>query len=139
MEMAKILAQESKCVSLKVGAILTIENRIISTGINGTPTNMTNCSDIFTHRSKEHSDWSNVHEIHAEMNCLLFAARHGISTDNTTLYCTTEPCIQCLKNLVQAGIKSVYYDTVYYNEDDITRQEKFSFLENLENFHFIKI
>ena len=75
---------------------------IISTGVNGTPEGFHNCSDLFSERSDEHTAWSNAHEIHAEMNCLLFAAGHGISTEGTTLYCTTEPCGPCLKNLIQS-------------------------------------
>jgi dCMP deaminase len=47
--------------------------------------------------------------IHAEMNAILFCAKYGIPTNNTILYVTTSPCIQCAKAIVQAGIKKVIY------------------------------
>ncbi len=46
--------------------------------------------------------------IHAEINPIMQAARMGISTDGATLYayCGT-PCINCAKEIINAGIKRV--------------------------------
>lgn len=129
--MCEALSQESKCVSLKVGAILVKDGRIISTGINGTPTGFINCCSKFTERCDEHTTWSLVHEIHAEMNCILFAAKNGISTNNTIMYVTHEPCQQCLKNLAQSGVVKVYYKYKYYNETLAQKEEKGLFLSKL--------
>lgn len=51
--------------------------------------------------------------IHAEMDALFSAARQGISTKNTTLYCTTFPCHNCARHMVTAGVKKVLYVEPY--------------------------
>lgn len=130
MDIAHVCARSSKCVSLKVGAVLVRDGRIISTGRNGTPPGFTNCCDIHTERGPEHSAWSERYEIHAEMNCVLFAARHGIETEGAVMYVTIQPCHQCLKNLTAAGVTKIYYDEVYYREADMTN-EKIAFADEL--------
>ena len=111
MKTALLLSQESKCVSKKVGAIIVKEGRIISIGYNGTPAGYENCSDHFNSDfdREAHHEWSNSHEIHAEMSCLLYAAKNGISIDNSVIYVTLQPCQHCLKNLIQSGITRIYY------------------------------
>lgn len=51
--------------------------------------------------------------IHAEMNAVLSAARSGHSPKGGTLYCTTYPCHNCARHLVNAGISRVYYVEPY--------------------------
>jgi deoxycytidylate deaminase len=51
--------------------------------------------------------------VHAEMNALLSCARIGTSTDRATLYCTTFPCHNCAKHIIDAGIKRVVYVEPY--------------------------
>ena len=45
--------------------------------------------------------------LHGEMNALLQAAKHGISINGATLYCTTSPCSLCSKMLINGGIKRI--------------------------------
>jgi dCMP deaminase len=47
--------------------------------------------------------------VHAEQNAILTAARFGISIDGATLYSTTRPCFGCTKELLQAGIRKVFF------------------------------
>ena len=47
--------------------------------------------------------------VHAEQNAILSAAKLGISVNNATLYTTMTPCFGCAKELLQAGIRKVYY------------------------------
>lgn len=58
---------------------------------------------------KWHHDWSKDNEIHAEQNCILWAGRNNISLENTKLYVTLSPCIQCAKMIIAAGIKRVLF------------------------------
>ena len=117
METAERLSKKSKCVSYKVGAVLTRDNRIISMGYNGTPSGFhKECNECFNKKDfnrHEHHLWSNMHEIHAEMNCIIFAAKNGISIDGCTLYTTLYPCDNCLKNLSQSGIIAIIYKDEY--------------------------
>lgn len=51
--------------------------------------------------------------VHAEANAILYAARHGISTEGTTMYCTHSPCERCVLLLANAGIKHLVWDKPY--------------------------
>lgn len=97
-----------------VGAVIVKDGRILSTGYNGTPTGYINCSEHWNSEyTKDHHDWSKTYEIHAEMNALIWAARKGISIEDATIYVTLEPCSECSKNLIAAGIKRIVYDRAY--------------------------
>ena len=99
-------AEQSYCKRLKVGAVLAREGRILATGYNGTITGTPNtceCEDGTT------SDFT----LHAEQNLITFCAKHGISTNNTTIYITHSPCKQCAKLIAQSGITEVVYSQTY--------------------------
>jgi dCMP deaminase len=42
--------------------------------------------------------------VHAEANCFLMAARHGIALADGTLYTTNTPCNLCAPMVINAGI-----------------------------------
>lgn len=112
LKTAYLLGQQSKCVSKKVGALIVKNKRIISTGINGTPPGFKNCNEVFDKNNfnrEEHHVWSKTYEIHAEMNAIAFAAKHDIGIENSVMYIILQPCDDCLKNIIAAGIKKIYY------------------------------
>lgn len=114
INIAKEIASASKCVSKQVGAVIVKDGRILSTGYNGTPAGYTNCSDHWNGEyTKDHHNWSKTYEIHAEMNAIIWAARKGISIEGATIYVTLEPCSECSKNLIAAGITRIVYDKPY--------------------------
>jgi len=51
--------------------------------------------------------------VHAEMESILACCRLGISTKDTILYCTTFPCHNCTKHIIDAGIRRVLYIEPY--------------------------
>ncbi len=110
MEMAHSLSKLSKCVRLQVGCLLVKNGRVLSTGVNGTPSGYTNCCDA---EYEEHHAWSLRHEIHAELNAVIWAARSGTAIEGATAYVTHSPCDQCTKNLLAAGIKRIVYGIQY--------------------------
>jgi dCMP deaminase len=106
INIAKEVATLSHCVRAKVGAVLVKNGSIISFGYNGMPSGMDNCCESFN----EYGDFvTNSYTIHAESNALLKAAKLGISTENTTMYCTLSPCLDCGKLIIQAGVERVVY------------------------------
>ena len=108
------IAKASKCVSKQVGAVIVKDGRILSTGYNGTPAGYTNCKDHWNNEyTKDHHEWSKTYEIHAEMNAIIWAARKGISIEGGTIYVTLEPCSECSKNLIAAGIEKIVYLKAY--------------------------
>jgi dCMP deaminase len=120
-EIAKLTGNLSHCVSMKVGAVLTFDDRIIATGYNGAVAGQPNCDDVFgkdfdvkipANRVRHH-DFSLSHEIHAELNAILDAGKRGTLIPGATLYVTYEPCTDCAKLVVAAGIKRVVYGEKY--------------------------
>ena len=120
MEIASLFAGHSSCIKRKVGAILVKDLRILSTGYNGTPVNFINCDEYFMNGGElSHHDFHECYEIHAEQNCLAFAAKNGVSTKDCILYVTTAPCVNCAKLIIASGIKEVIYRDVYKNDNGI--------------------
>lgn len=115
----------SHCVSRQVGCVIAKDGRTLSTGINGTSGGDENCDELFPLNgfdAKAHREWSDVNEIHAELNAINWAAKHGISLDGSTLYCTLQPCLQCSKNLPAVGIKRIVFKDFYDRVNDFEEQ-----------------
>jgi deoxycytidylate deaminase len=51
--------------------------------------------------------------VHAEMEAMMACTRNGVSPIGGTLYCTTFPCHNCAKHIVDAGITRVVYVEPY--------------------------
>ncbi|MBR2505165.1 MAG: hypothetical protein IKB61_04425 [Elusimicrobiaceae bacterium] len=134
IKMAELVADQSTCCRLQVGAVLVKDNRVISIGFNGTPTGQLHCEDNFRDVYEAgykdqfatyedftasrtfydlHGKWSIENELHAEQNAIAFAAKNGIATQGATVYVTWSPCVHCAKVIVSAGIKKVFYKNMY--------------------------
>ena len=117
MDITKRVATRSTCLRRAVGAILVHDKRIIASGYNGGPTGLAHCLDIGCLRERLGIPSGQQHElcrgIHAEQNAIIQAARYGVSIEGATLYCTTQPCTQCTKMLINAGITEIVYAEGY--------------------------
>ena len=111
MGIAMSVRSRADCLGNRVGAILVLDDRIISTGYNGTPASMTNCTDGGCERCADRERYQSGSRydlcicVHAEQNALLAAARFGIATEGAVLYSTMRPCFGCTKELLQAGVQ----------------------------------
>ncbi|MCY3757282.1 MAG: cytidine deaminase, partial [Acidobacteria bacterium] len=45
MRIAQVASMRSNCIKRKVGAVVVIDRRIVSTGYNGTPRGTRNCNE----------------------------------------------------------------------------------------------
>ena len=123
INIAWVVSSRSNCSRRKVGAIIVMDRRIVSTGYNGTPFGVKNCDEGGCPRcasdtpSQSGLDWCLC--VHAEENAIALAARQGTATDGGSLYVTFRPCFGCLKELVQAGIREVVYDQPYDYSDEL--------------------
>lgn len=112
IEITKLVAQRSSCLSRQVGAILVKQKRILATGYNGSPSGVKNCCDEGSCLRKGSKSGENLNEcmaVHAELNAILQMARYGISCEDAVLYVTTFPCINCMKAIINSGIREVVY------------------------------
>ena len=124
MDITRRVATRSTCLRRAVGAILVHDKRIIASGYNGGPAGLAHCLDIGCLREKLGIPSGQQHElcrgIHAEQNAIIQAARYGVSIEGSVLYCTTQPCTQCTKMLINAGITEIVYAEGY--PDDLARE-----------------
>ena len=115
MGIALAVRERADCIGNRVGAVIVLDRRIVSTGYNGTPENMPNCSEGGCHRCANRDKYPSGTGydlcicVHAEQNALLAAARFGIAVQGSTLYSTMRPCFGCTKEMLQAGVREVYY------------------------------
>ena len=137
----KTVAENSKCLSRKIGAILVYDKSIISTGYNGPPRGVRDCSKgtgMYFHESNpvstkcprlrrgygsgEGLEWCIAG--HAERNSLINAARHGIKTKGSIMYMSCGiPCIPCLIEIINAGVVEIVCTetTTYDKEPSVTK------------------
>ena len=124
MKMANDVATRTTCLRRGVGAVIVKDRRILATGYNGVPTGLTHCSETGCLREQLGVPSGQRHEIcrglHAEQNAIIQAARYGVSIEGSVLYCTTQPCTQCTKMLINAGITEIVYAEGY--PDDLARE-----------------
>lgn len=114
---AKLAATRSTCLVFPVGAVIVKNKQVLATGYNGSPSGSAHCtSQGFCYPELSSCDASQIlpsRSVHAEANAIAQAARHGISTNGAIIYVTLEPCISCLKLIISAGIKEVFYETPF--------------------------
>ena len=123
LEMAKVVSSWSSCYqdNRQVGAVIVKDKRIMTTGYNGAPAGVESCkSKEECLRRKLNIPSGTKHElcfaVHAEQNAIIQAARSGINTNGSTLYCTHQPCVICAKIIINAGIRRVVYKHGYPDE-----------------------
>ena len=112
LRMARIWSENSYCTRRKVGAILVKDKMIISDGFNGTPSGFPNICE-----SEEGVTLPYV--LHAEANAITKVARSNNSSEGSTLYVSTSPCMECSKLIIQAGIKRVVFSDIYRITDGL--------------------
>lgn len=130
------VSQRSKCMSRKIGAVITRGDTIISTGYNGPPRGLMHCDErhfydmrlrdalmslgklsdeklkecprrLLGAKSGELLDICPA--VHAEVNAIINAGRNGISCVGASMFLTCEvPCKNCLIAIINAGIKTVW-------------------------------
>lgn len=103
------VATRSTCPRLAVGAVVVRDKRILTTGYNGSPSGMPHCEDVGCLIRIVDGRESCQRTLHAEQNAIIQAAYHGLSVRDSTLYCTHQPCLLCVKMTMNAGIKEVRY------------------------------
>ena len=97
------------------GAIITMHNRIVSTGYNGTPFGLTNCNEGGCERCNDNVrqgiDLDKCKCLHAEESAVMEAGRNRCM--GATIYTTSYPCLLCTKMIIQGGIKRIVYNKPY--------------------------
>lgn len=146
MSVAQAHAALSKGIRGKVGACLVTKHGVVLGGCNGMAPNGDN-----TLENKEYMDtgaggWLDPEEIyetwpftdedgryklttkpntiHAELSCILKAAKEGVSVVGSTLYVSLSPCIACSEMIAAAGVSRVVYKEPYRLTDGVENLKK---------------
>lgn len=126
-------SKRSTCVRKQVGAVIfdLDSDRLLAIGYNGTVSGLVHCNELFNSdftpkcsllnylkaadtKNNIHHMFSEQYEVHAEQNALLNMINTGTKkVSNMGIMCTLEPCINCAKLIVGAGIKHVWYIEKY--------------------------
>ena len=112
LEMATIWATNSYCKRRQVGALIVKGKMIISDGFNGTPAGFENICEDDDFKTKPYV-------LHAEANAITKVAKSNNSSEDSTLYVTSSPCMECSKLIIQSGIKRVVYCNHYRNSEGL--------------------
>ena len=112
--MVRAVASHSRCLSRKVGTVLVRDKRMIATGYNGLPSGFDHCAVCYGGERVSGHGLHRLPCVHAEQNALLQCAMHGISCRGADMYVSIMPCNDCLKSIVQAGIRRVYCLEPYF-------------------------
>lgn len=122
MSVAHLSGMRSKDPHTQVGAcIVSDDNKILSMGYNGFPNG---CSDDDFPWERDGNDYDTkyFYVTHSELNAIL--NYRGGSLEGTKLYVSLFPCNECAKAIIQAGIKTVVYDSDKYDRTPANRASK---------------
>ena len=123
LDLALRCAHQTTCLRRGYGSIIVdSQNKIVSTGYNGSPAGAEHCSDIKRCWRKENAIKSGTRyeackSVHSEMNALLQA---GVKARQCKIYIAgfdvetgmeimAIPCFLCSKMMVNSGIISIIY------------------------------
>ena len=109
MQIAHTVGTRATCPRASVGCVLAREHRILTTGYNGAPRGVAHCTEVGCTLVNDHC----LRATHAEANAVVQGALHGVSLDRATAYCTHQPCVNCSKLLISAGVGKIVYEHAY--------------------------
>jgi len=113
MQLCRVIAQRSKDPSTQTGAcIVNDKNIILGLGYNGFPRG---CSDrdLPWAREGEFGNTKYSYVVHAEENAVL---NTNASTEGAKMYCNLFPCNECVKVIIQKGIREIIYEIDKYHD-----------------------
>lgn len=112
MSVAYLSGMRSKDPNTQVGAcIVSDDNKILSMGYNGLPNGCSD-EDFPWEREGDELNTKYLYVTHSELNAIL--NYRGGSLEGTKLYVSLFPCNECAKAIIQAGIRTVVYDSDKY-------------------------
>ncbi|OGB88515.1 cytidine deaminase [candidate division WOR-1 bacterium RIFCSPLOWO2_02_FULL_46_20] len=120
MKITRDVSERATCVKRQVGSIIVKDNRVLASGYNGAPKGFNHCTEATCLRKQRAIPSGERHELcrglHAEQNAIVQAAWHGVKIEKSTMYCNYQPCVICVKMMINAGIVRLIYAGGYPDE-----------------------
>jgi len=112
MECAEAFAKCSNATRLKVGTVITKDNRIISCGYNAHAAHINDPCEL--------PDGTTDPRLrHSEKNALMGLVRSNQSALDAEMFCTHACCLPCSIDIVDSGIKKFYYRNSYRDDSGV--------------------
>ena len=116
LRMAYLVSERGTCARRKVGCVFVNKrNHVIATGYNGNPSGFKHCINqpCDGAKSKSGEDLDKCQAIHAEQNALL-QCKDVYDIDR--VYTTLEPCVHCIKLLLNTSAKQIIFGEKYVHD-----------------------
>ena len=113
MDMAVRFGETSESKRLKVGSLLVKNDSIIALGVNGTRRGW------YTNACEDETGKTTSAVRHSEIAALDKLRRTHETSVGAELFVSHSPCLRCSIELVDAGIKKVYYRHEYRDDSEL--------------------
>lgn len=123
-KMIIVASERSACLFYEVGAAIFKNDQVLSFGYNGPSRGDVHCFKVGCARIVDGNlkkGGGLCRGSHAELNAIGNAARNGVNINDASMMVTFRPCYSCAKQMVNQGIKKVYYIFDYDNDDGVDR------------------
>jgi dCMP deaminase len=123
IDLADLVSSRSTCDRRHCGALVVKNNKIISSGYNGSAPGEPHCDDVGHFMVNN----SCKRTAHAEVNAISQAKERFESLEGCILYTNTYPCIACFWAIMKSGIKEIYFKgeySGYVNDQDMEKVAK---------------
>lgn len=113
MSVAKLSAFRSKDPNTQVGAcIVNNDNKIVGVGYNGLPWGCEDTEFPWQVRVGELHETKYPYVVHAELNAILNSTT---SLKECRIYVSLFPCHECVKAIIQSGIREIIFEDDKYS------------------------
>ena len=113
MGVAKLSAYRSKDPNTQVGAcIVNPDNKIVGVGYNGLPWGCDDSEFPWEMREGELQETKYPYVVHAELNAILNSTSQ---LKQCRIYVSLFPCHECVKAIIQSGIKEIVFEDDKYS------------------------
>lgn len=119
---ALVMSMRPACLFYSVGAVIFRNNQVLSFGYNGPSQGDVHCTKVGCARiikGELKKGGGLCRGSHAELNSIGNAARNGVSIEGASMIITIRPCNVCAKQIVNQGIRKVYFISGYDNDEDV--------------------
>lgn len=142
LDIADAVCQRSTCLRRMYGAVIVNRDEIVSTGYNGAPRGVMNCTECYrvAHNIPRGTGYNMCYSVHAEQNAIISAPRlkmmgavlylAGREYDSFAPIENPDCCTTCKKMIINAGIAEVVFacgndiKTVNVQRDWVSHPEK---------------
>jgi dCMP deaminase len=117
IKLADLVSTRSTCSRKHCGAVIVKDNKVISTGYNGSNPGDPHCDDVGHFMVGGNCRRT----LHAEINAINQAKERLSSLEGCKIFINTYPCWLCFGTILKEGIREIFYKDLYRKDDMIEK------------------